>query len=167
MRRALHVPGAFFIAIRPAKAMLDFEYTRSPTMQTVTDNFLSIGELSNLTGLTAHTLRFYESAGILLPIARGANGHRRYRSDDVLWLAFVLRLKRTGMPLAEIRQYAQLRTDGETSLSARLAMLELHRERLAAKMAELSDCADALDDKIRTYRKMIATAKAPRKRRTR
>jgi DNA-binding transcriptional MerR regulator len=136
-------------------------------MQTVTDNFLSIGELSRLTGLTAHTLRFYESAGILLPIARGSNGHRRYRSEDVQWLAFVLRLKRTGMPLADIREYAQLRIEGDASLSARLAMLELHRERLAAQMAELSDNADALDNKIRTYRNMIAKAKAPAKRRIR
>jgi DNA-binding transcriptional MerR regulator len=136
-------------------------------MQTVTDNFLSIGELSHLTGLTAHTLRFYESAGILLPIARGPNGHRRYRGEDVQWLAFVLRLKRTGMPLAEIRKYAQLRIEGDASLSTRLAMLELHRERLAAQMAELSDNAAALDGKIRTYRGLIAKAKAPAKRRIR
>lgn len=129
-------------------------------MVAVTSNVLSIGELSRLSGLSAHTIRFYEAAGVLKPAERASNGHRRYRSDDVLWLEFVLRLKLTGMPLAEIKQYALLRAQGESTLQPRLAMLKLHRERLVAKMAELSDCANALDEKIRTYRKMIAKARA-------
>jgi len=129
----------------------------------VTSNFISIGELSRLSRLSTHTLRFYETAGVLKPVGRAASGHRRYRDDDVLWLEFVLRLKVTGMPLAEIKQYAELRAQGERSLSPRLAMLQLHCERLVAKMAELAQCADALDGKILTYRKMIAKAKARKK----
>lgn len=128
-------------------------------MRTVTSNFISIGDLSRLTGLSTHTLRFYESAGVLKPIGRAPNGHRRYHNDDVLWLEFVLRLKLTGMPLAEIKQYAQLRAQGEMTLLSRLTMLKLHRERLVAKMAELSECASVLDAKIRTYRQTIAKPK--------
>jgi DNA-binding transcriptional MerR regulator len=100
----------------------------------VNDNFISIGELSRLTGLSTHTLRFYEAAGVLKPIARAANGHRRYHSNDVLWLEFVLKLKLTGMPLAEIREYAQLRAQGEMTLSPRMTMLKLHRDRLLEKI---------------------------------
>ena len=132
-------------------------------MGTVTSNVISIGELSRLCGLSAHTLRFYEAEGILKPAARAANGHRRYHREDVLWLEFVLRLKQTGMPLAEIRQYAILRSQGEKTLHPRLAMLKLHRERLATKINELSTCAGALDDKIRVYRRMIAKPHAPNK----
>lgn len=128
-------------------------------MVAVTSNVLSIGELSRLSGLSTHTIRFYESAGVLRPAGRASNGHRRYRSDDVLWLEFVLRLKLTGMPLAEIKEYALLRTQGEMTLPPRLTMLKLHRERLVAKIAELSECADVLDEKIRAYRKMIAKTK--------
>ena len=130
-------------------------------MVAVTSNFISIGELSRLSGVSPHTLRFYESEGILKPVGRGANGHRRYHNDDVLWLEFVLRLKKTGMPLAEIRQYATLRAQGEKTLQPRVTMLELHRERLAAKIEELSTCAQVLDNKIRAYRKMIAKPQAP------
>lgn len=144
--------------------LLDFDCTLSLSMGTVTSNFISIGELSGLTGLSAHTLRFYEKAGILLPVGRAANGHRRYRSDDVLWLEFVLRLKHTGMSLADIRLYAQLRVRGEETLPARLAMLQLHQERLVARMAELEHCSSALDDKIRAYRKMIAAARKTKRR---
>jgi DNA-binding transcriptional MerR regulator len=127
----------------------------------VTSNVLSIGELSRLSGLSTHTIRFYESAGVLKPAGRAANGHRRYHSDDVLWLEFVLRLKLTGMPLAEIKKYALLRVQGEMTLNPRLTMLKLHRERLVTKISELSECANVLDEKIRIYRKMIANTKVP------
>ncbi|MES2036748.1 MAG: MerR family transcriptional regulator [Pseudomonadota bacterium] len=121
----------------------------------MTKQFISIGELADLTGLSAYTLRFYEKAGVLQAAKRADNGHRRYNSQDVLWLEFVLRLKQTGMPLADIREYAQLRANGQMSLQQRLAMLELHRQRLATTMSELAANASALDDKIQVYQEMI------------
>lgn len=127
----------------------------------MTSHAISIGTLSDLSGISAHTLRFYEKQGILKPVGRAGNGHRRYRQQDLLWLEFVVRLKRTGMPLAQIRQYADLRANGDPTLGARLAMLELHRERLAAHIAELSACAGALEDKIAVYRRMLEAAPAP------
>ena len=130
-------------------------------MDSVTNNIITIGELARLSGLTTHTLRYYESAGVLKSARRAANGHRRYNSTDILWLEFVLKLKLTGMPLAEIRQYAELRSQGETTLNARLAMLKLHRQRLVTTLSELSECAAALDDKIQIYRKMIVEQAPP------
>jgi len=139
---------------------LDFECTQSFSIGIMNNNLISIGELSRLTGLSTHTLRYYEAAGVLQPIGRAANGHRRYRSNDVLWLEFVLKLKLTGMPLVDIKQYAQLRTQGDATLSPRLAMLQLHRKRLLEKIAGLAQCANALDAKIRTYKQMISKSKA-------
>lgn len=127
----------------------------------MTSHAISIGTLSRLSGISAHTLRFYEKQGILKPVGRAGNGHRRYRQQDLLWLEFVVRLKRTGMPLAQIRQYADLRADGDPTLPARLAMLEFHRERLACTIDELNACAAALEDKIAVYRQMIEAAPAP------
>ncbi len=132
----------------------------------MTTNAISIGELSRLAGVSPHTLRYYEAEGILQPAGRAANGHRRYHPEDILWLEFVLRLKLTGMPLDEIRQYASLRAVGEKTLQQRLTMLKLHRKRLVASMNELATCARALDDKIRTYRKMVAQPRAPARKET-
>ena len=116
---------------------------------------LTIGELARLSGLSTYTIRFYETEGLLNPASRATNGHRRYRSEDVAWLEFVLRLKKTGMPLAQIRQYAQLRAEGERTLSSRLAMLEQHRQYLDQQLNELTVYANALDEKIRWYQKVI------------
>ena len=130
----------------------------------MTNQFISIGELARLSGLSTHTLRFYEAAGVLKPVGRAANGHRRYQPGDVLWLEFVLKLKITGMPLAEIKRYAQLREQGDKTMTPRMAMLKLHRQHLVTKMAELALCASALNNKIEIYRKMIAKAKTKKKR---
>lgn len=148
-------------AARGRRFILDFEFTLTISLTTVTSNVISIGQLARLSGLSAHTLRFYEAEGILRPVRRAANGHRRYHRDDVLWLEFVLRLKGTGMPLAEIEQYASLRALGEETLQQRLAMLKLHRERLVTQMNELMTCARVLDDKIRIYEGTIDAARAP------
>ena len=124
----------------------------------MTNTLITIGELATLTGLSAHTLRFYEKAGVLRATQRADSGHRRYNSQDMVLLQFVLKLKQTGMPLAEIRDYVQLMADGDMSLSERLMMLKLHRQRLAIKMSELAENASALDEKIRIYQQRIRKA---------
>lgn len=132
-------------------------------MAVMNHHAFSIGELARRSGVSPHTLRYYEAAGILKPAVRSASGHRQYQDDDLRWLEFVLRLKVTGMPLADIKRYAALRDQGETTLHARLAMLEVHRQRLVARIDALGVSAGALDDKIRIYRELIAASAAPAK----
>lgn len=124
-------------------------------------SYLSIGDLARHCGLSTHTLRYYESEGVLRPALRAPNGHRRYREDDVQWIAFVLRLKQTGMPLQEIRHYADLRALGDTTRGQRLSLLERHRERLTRQLEALSTSAEALDAKMDLYRQQIAATPIP------
>lgn len=116
---------------------------------------LGIGAFAQQCGVSAHTIRFYEKAGILKPAFRLPNGHRSYTGLDVQWMAFVLRLKKTGMPLSQIKRYAVLREQGDATNQERMAMLKLHRAQLQTTMQELAMCADALDDKIAIYRRAL------------
>jgi DNA-binding transcriptional MerR regulator len=125
-------------------------------MTNVTKNILTIGQLAELCGLTIETIRSYESAGILSPTARAPNGHKRYQEDDVLWLQFVMKLNATSMPLAEIKDYADLREQGDSTLQARITLLELHRERLLAKMKKLLEQSSEIEDEIRAHGKSLA-----------
>lgn len=124
-------------------------------MEAMNSKTLSIGKLAKLCGLSSHALRFYEAEGILKPVNRATNGHRQYREEDIRWLEFVLRLKSTGMPLAEIKQYAALRTQGDSTLKNRMAMLQLHRDRLLSKINDLSTSLKVLDDKVSLYKEII------------
>lgn len=119
---------------------------------------MNIGEFADRAGLSAHTLRYYERIGLLRRIARNASGHRDFDATDLAWIAFVKRLKATGMPLADIRRYAELRAAGEATTAARQALLETHAALLESRLAREQEHLEHIRDKIAYYRTLIADA---------
>jgi DNA-binding transcriptional MerR regulator len=115
------------------------------------DDGLSIAEVAERTGLSAHTLRYYERAGLLPPPTRGWNGHRQYSEKDLGLLHIVTRLRATGMSIAETREYAQMARQGPSTTEARRRLLEEHRERVVAKLAELQSDLEIIEGKIARY----------------
>ena len=116
---------------------------------------LSVAEMAAVTGVSAYTLRYYERAGLIQPVPRSSGNQRRYQPGDVEWVRFLLRLRETGMPIAQMRQYAALRAEGDTSLRARLELLTEHHERLRAQLTALRGHERALRAKVDTYRQML------------
>jgi len=114
---------------------------------------LTIGEVAVRTGLSAHTLRYYERAGLIAPVTR-AGGQRRYAASDLDWIAFLLRLRETRMPIREMQAYARLRAQGDATLEARRTLLETHLARVHADIGALQSAAGALAYKITTYREL-------------
>jgi len=112
---------------------------------------LTIGQVAAAAGVTAHTLRYYERAGLLRPVGRTSAGHRLYSRSDLDWLQFVMRLKATGMPIARMQAFADLRMRGEATYRARREMLAAHRDVLRARIAELQTNLAAITDKIAWY----------------
>jgi DNA-binding transcriptional MerR regulator len=113
---------------------------------------LSISDVAEELGVSNHTLRYYERAGLLLGVDRNGSGHRRYSAEDVSWLLMVTRLRATGMPIRMIRRYAELVRSGEGNEAERLAILEAHRAEVVAKRDELARNLEAIDYKIGLYR---------------
>lgn len=111
----------------------------------------SIGEFSRHTGLGIHTLRYYEQENLILP-ERNAKNRRCYSEQDVVWIAFIKRLKDTGMPLKEIQRYAILRAAGDSTIDERLELLVRHRLALEGQIARLQAHKTKLDEKISFYR---------------
>ncbi|WP_432383583.1 MerR family transcriptional regulator [Duganella sp. P38] len=88
----------------------------------------SLRRLSERTGLTAHTLRYYERIGLIAPVGRGSGGQRRYAPSDLEWIGFLLRLRTTHMPVSLMQAFAKLRAAGDATAPARREMLEAHIE---------------------------------------
>lgn len=107
------------------------------------------------TGLSADTLRYYEKEGLLLP-ERDGNGYRVYGARDAEWTGFILRLKEMGVPLARIKEYARLRHLGESTIPKRFAILQAHKETLAAQQRQLAEHQEFLERKLDVYRKAMA-----------
>jgi DNA-binding transcriptional MerR regulator len=113
---------------------------------------LSIGEVAERTGLSVHTLRFYEREGILAnPVRRDPGGRRVYHEDDVDWLTVCVILRGSGMPLPTIRRYTELVRAGGGTVAERLVLLREHRERVLDQMDELRKCLDLVNFKIGVY----------------
>ncbi|HML24840.1 MAG TPA: MerR family transcriptional regulator [Aggregatilinea sp.] len=115
---------------------------------------LSIQEMADRTGLTAHTLRYYERIGLIQPVDRASSGHRRYSEEDVSWVEFLKRLRSTGMPIREMQSYAGLLWQGDQTVERRRKLLERHRARVMQKIQELTEYLTVLDWKINHYKEV-------------
>lgn len=121
---------------------------------------LTVAQMSEATGVTAHTLRYYERAELIRPVARNSGNHRRYSAADVEWVRFLLRLRETGMPIARMREYSALRERGPMTTEPRLRMLEAHQEGLREQIVSLRTHERALAEKIAIYRDDLAALEA-------
>jgi DNA-binding transcriptional MerR regulator len=120
------------------------------------DEMLTIQQVAEATGLTEHTLRYYERIGLIHPIPRAGNGHRRYTSDDVGWIDFLNKLRATGMSIQQMQEYAELQRDGDLTLPQRVELLKAHRCQVEAHMAELSEYLKVIEYKIGYYEQVVA-----------
>ncbi len=114
---------------------------------------LSIQDAVKATGLSAHTLRYYERIGLIDPIVRRANRHRLYEPKDLQWIAFLTRLRSTGMSIQHMLRYAALRRQGETlsSVSARKHMLDQHIAACESELVALQGTLAILQAKVGFY----------------
>lgn len=123
---------------------------------------LSIGQVAERTGLSVHTLRFYEREGIFVePVTRDGNGRRVYTGADVDWLNQVItKFRASAMPMESIRAYVALVKEGPGNESARLAILQAHQERVLAQMDQLQQALQLITYKVGVYEDRVAEGTA-------
>lgn len=109
-----------------------------------------IGKFSKMVSLSIDTLRYYEKERLIIP-ARDQNNRRTYSEADQRWIAFIKRLKATGMPIKEIKTYARLRYQGNSTIDERLQLLFTQKNRLTAQRQEIDAHIAFLENKIATY----------------
>jgi DNA-binding transcriptional MerR regulator len=124
---------------------------------------LSIAEAARRTGVSVHTLRYYERAGLAATaVDRTSGGRRRYHQLDLDWIVICTRLRATGMPIRTIRRYAELVSAGPGNEQERLALLEAHRAEVTAGLARTRENLKLIDHKIDVYRGRLAAGDADR-----
>ena len=122
----------------------------------VPENGLSIGDASKATGVSIEALRYYEREGLLLEKApRDTGGRRRYRMNDLAWIAGLVVLRETGMSIADMTVIADL-SRREGTEAERLAFFEKHRDHVVEEMARTTRHLAAIDKKIAAYREVTA-----------
>ena len=109
------------------------------------------GKVTEMTGLSIHTLRFYEQMGLIDPVARASNGHRRYTNGDIRRIEFIKKMRRTGMPLDELHHYLELHRQGDCTIGERQIMLLRQHERVQEQIDDLQEMLGFLEYKIQLF----------------
>ena len=120
------------------------------------ENTLTIQQTAETTGLSEHTLRYYERIGLIHPINRAESGHRQYTPDDVGWIDLLTKLRSTGMSIQQMQRYAELQREGDHTLPERLEMLKAHRIEVEERIDELQDYLDVIRHKIDYYQEVVS-----------
>ena len=118
----------------------------------------SPSQAAEQSGFSLDTLRYYERIGLLDGIDRAPSGHRRFRDDDLEWLGVLRCLRDTGMPIAQMRSYAELARAGQATLAERLNLLTEHDARVQKRIALLQAQHKHLREKIDWYRRQLPAA---------
>jgi len=116
---------------------------------------LTIQEVAKATGLTPHTLRYYERIGLIHPINREENTRRCYTADDVGWIDFLLKLRATGMSIKDMQRYAELQRQGDETLPERVEMLKSLRDKVESHIEEMNEHLKLIHYKIDYYSKVV------------
>ncbi|CAG7652543.1 MerR family transcriptional regulator [Paenibacillus allorhizosphaerae] len=114
----------------------------------------TIQQVTEMTGLSSHTLRYYERAGLIRAIAREDNGYRLYSKTDLEWLRFLIRLRDTGMPIRKMQHFAELRYRGEETVAERRRVLEDHKQQIKEQIGQLTVTLEVLNEKTDYYKEM-------------
>ncbi len=112
---------------------------------------MNIEEASKTTELSAHTLRYYEKLGLIFDVRRNAAGHRDYSAENLRWIDLLKKLKSTGMTLANIKKYACMIKQGDSTFPERCKLLTKHKKIVESNLIELQSCLDVIDYKLKKY----------------
>jgi len=133
-------------------------------------NGLTIQQAAEQTGVSAHTLRYYERIELLKPVQKSSSGHRKYSEEDLHWIHFLSLLRVTGMPIEQMKEYVQLEQQGPKTDPQRLELLEQHRKDVLEEISLLKNNLQAINMKIAVYKgeadNCIEAIKSAKKRKT-
>lgn len=111
----------------------------------------SIKEISERLGIPASTLRYYEKRGLIGPLQRSAGQVRVFSEADLRLLQIIQCLKRTGMPIEEIREFVGLIRQGDATLEQRTALFERHKAQIEGQIEQLQENLAVLQRKMKLF----------------
>lgn len=102
------------------------------------------------------TIRYYDKSGLLPFMERSESGYRIFTEKDIATLRIINCLKKTGMPIKEIRQFSEWLKESDASLHQRYEMFLERKRVVESQMAELQETLDTINHKCWYYETAIA-----------
>jgi len=116
---------------------------------------MKISEVSQQTGFSNDTLRYYEKIGLIPPIQRTESGIRDYAENDLKRIEFIRCMRSAGIPIEPLIEYIDLVRQGDQTIEVRKQFLIDQRDQLQSKMEEMQETLDLLNYKISVYHEVL------------
>lgn len=116
---------------------------------------MTIQEVSNSTGLSKHTLRYYEKLGLIGPVKKGQSNYREYSKKDLNRIEFIINMRNAGMSLVNLKEYINLTTQGDVTIEERRSILLKNKNKIAEEISVLEKSMYYIDYKIENYDSII------------
>ncbi|MEW4370207.1 MerR family transcriptional regulator [Paenibacillus sp. JQZ6Y-1] len=111
-------------------------------------------EVAAETGLSVHTLRYYEQLGLIQGVQRDDNGYRQYTESDIKWFQVIRYFRDMGLPIKEMQEFQSMPKNIPGSATARREFMEAYRIKVIEQMAELQDTLERVDGKIEFFKNL-------------
>ncbi len=109
--------------------------------------FYTVGEIAKKLNVAPSTLRYYDKEGLLPFVERSDSGIRMFKDSDMEGLRVIECLKRTGMPIKDIKVFMELCQLGDATINERLALIDKQRETVLEQQKQLQETLDTLNYK--------------------
>jgi DNA-binding transcriptional MerR regulator len=146
--------AALQFANKPLLRPLDLERALTSTLLPMNEN-MSIAKVAELTGVSPHTLRYYERANLLAPVSKDAGGRRQYGPRDLEWIEILKVLRATGMPISRIRELIQMANEGDSTRRKRIAFYQAYLRELEQQIQARSAAILTIEKKIRKHQQLL------------
>ncbi len=116
----------------------------------------TVKEIADKMGLTTYAVRYYDNAGLIPEVERSSGNSRLFSDYNLAWLKIVHCLRSTGLPIAEVRRYIQMCSEGDSTIPERAALIAAQEKKLNAQLEELNRQMEILEYKKHYYEALLA-----------
>ena len=120
---------------------------------------MTIKEVSDKYHISQDTLRYYERIKMIPKVHRTAGGIRDYQPEDLRWAELAICMRSAGLPIEVMIEYLRLFQEGDSTIPARLELLNEQMEKLRAQKTQLEATMERLSYKIEHYEDALQTGK--------
>lgn len=106
-------------------------------------------EVERLTGVSAHTLRYWAKCGLFSHLDRDENGYRYFSQRDLQWVGLVQCMRQTGMSIANVLDFVELCKKGDVTLPERIEMMQTQEKEILSTIDTYTKALQAVRKKIK------------------
>lgn len=120
---------------------------------------MTIKEVSEKYDISQDTLRYYERVGLIPAVSRTSGGIRNYDDEALGWVENAICMRSAGVPIEALIEYVKLFQEGDSTIQARLELLQEQLAGLEEQKAHIESTMKRLNYKISCYEKAVKTGK--------